>query len=447
MTAQQKPFDVYGGDGAEKALVGALLINPRNLPEAASVINESDFRRRDLAAIYRAIVALSAAGQRVDTITVSNALATCGDIEERADALVTSLVAYSPSSLGVGAYAQIVREWALRRQAIAAAQGLVERASNDDVAQAYLVAWLAEQSERLAARQERTQGSIYETVSALFDRADEFSKTGGELPGLRTSFPILDRLLSGGWQKSALYLLAARPSVGKSAALLQAAVHAAASGRRVIYWSGEMSQESLVARIVSSRTWSVHKIKLPPASVSGGKIDESQWDAYASVLEWLSSELDGRLLIYDQSGITPQRLEGIAKAAQLQGGLDAVFVDYIGLMDAGERAENETVRITRISAALKRMASNLQLPVIAAAQLNRENERADREPILSDLRGSGSLEQDADSVAFLHTEETKMAFSPRPVQLIVAKNRNGALGRAAMSFIADAMLLVEQEKK
>lgn len=92
-----KTFDVFGGDGAEKALVGALLINPRNLPEAASVINESDFRRRDLAAIYRAIVALSAAGQRVDTITVSNALATCGDIEERADALVTSLVAYSPS--------------------------------------------------------------------------------------------------------------------------------------------------------------------------------------------------------------------------------------------------------------------------------------------------------------------------------------------------------------
>lgn len=444
MATPSKGIDIYGGDSAEKALISALLIAPRMYPEVASIVTANDFRQRSLAAVYNAIVTLSAAGQRVDVITVANALANCNDVPNPPMAWLTGLLMASPSSLGAEDYARIVKDWSLRRAAILAAQQLVAKAASEEVTQAELVGWLAKQSEALSQPPD-TQGSISATMGVLFDRAEQFAD-GKQAPGVKTSFPILDKLFFGGWQAGALYLLAARPGVGKSVALTQAATFAAMDGKRVLLWSGEMSQESVLARILSARCWSVSKVKIAPAAITTGRVSGDDWNDYVAALDWAATTLDGRLLIYDRPGLTPQQLEGIAKTAQLTGGLDAVYVDYLGLMEAGERTENETVRISRISAALKQMSMRLGLPVIAAAQLNRDSARSDREPQLIDLRGSGSLEQDADAVIFLHTDDGKMTFNPRPVLMLVAKNRNGALAKRQMRFLPESMLLVEEGK-
>ncbi len=414
---------------AEEAVLGALLIDPEALFRVAPFLRPEDFYVQRNGWIYEAILGLHERREPVDFVTLRNELEAQGLLEEVGGAAyIAQLIDAVPTAIHVEAYGRIVEEAAVRRRLINAASDIAQLAYkeqqdiNEVIDQAEQALFSISQR-----RITRDLAPIQEVIRAYYDRIEYLYDHRGEPLGVPTGFIDLDRLL-GGLQKSDLIIVAARPGVGKTALCLSFARNAARLGKHVAIFSLEMSAEQVVQRLVSAETGiDAQRLRL-------GQLEEDEWPLFVQATGVLS-ELP--IFIDDTPSISALQLRTKARRIHAEHGLDLIVVDYLQLMSSDVRAENRVQEVSYISRMLKGLARELDVPLVAASQLSRAVEqRTDKRPVLSDLRESGSLEQDADVVMFIYREELYRPETERQhiADVIVAKHRNGPTGVVQLFF-------------
>jgi replicative DNA helicase len=415
---------------AEEAVLGSLLIDPDAVIKIASFLEADDFYREKNGWIYQAILDLHERREPADFVTLVDELERRNILQEVGGAAyITSLINGVPSAVYVEHYARIVERTATLRRLIDAAGNIAAIAYEeaDDVDE---VVDRAEQlifnvSER---RVRRDLQPVRMVMHDVVDRIDFLHRHQGQILGVPTGFTQLDRLL-GGFQKSDLVILAARPSVGKTSLALNFALNAARRYRKVVaFFSLEMSAEQLVQRLLSTETG------IDQQRLRRGEIEDHEWDMLMAAAGELSSTM---LFIDDTPAISALELRTKARRLQAEHGLDLLIVDYLQLMRGDSKGENRVQEISYISRSLKSLARELEAPLIALSQLSRAVEsRTDHKPILSDLRESGSIEQDADIVMFIYREDMVKESSEKKniADIIVAKHRNGPTDSVPLYF-------------
>lgn len=415
---------------AEEAVIGSILINPEAYYDVAPFLKGDDFYIHRHRWIWDAFVHLHEQRIPLDTLTVSEELNQMGQLAEvGGPAYLTGLINNVPTSLHAEAYGHIVEENAIRRKMLAAANDIAKLAYQESVG----VEDVMDGAEKAVfgvseRRMTRDLQPIQQVLSEYYDRIDQLASRGDEIYGVPTGFIDLDRLLMG-LQPSDFIIVAGRPGMGKTAFMLSAAKNAAQTHKKhVALFSLEMSNEQLVQRLVSQETG------IDSQRLRTGKLSEEEWPLFTHAIEVLS---DTRIFLDDTPALTPLQLRTKSRRLHLEFGLDLIVVDYLQLMSSGARSENRVQEVSYISRNLKILARELSVPVLAAAQLSRAVEqRADKEPQLSDLRESGSLEQDADIVMFIHRPEMyeKDTLKQNIAQIKVSKHRNGPVGTIELIF-------------
>jgi replicative DNA helicase len=414
---------------AEQSLLGSLLIDRDAIIKVASQVKADDFYSPSNGAIYQAIIDLYNRREPTDFITLTDELGRREKLEQVGGiAYLTSLVNTVPTSVHVEYYGRIVERTATLRRLIDAGATIVGIGYQDgvDTEDALDAAERAifDVSQR---RTTKDFQSIADVLDRFFDQIDHMQQNRGEVVGVATGFSDLDQL-TGGLQKSDLVIVAARPSVGKSAYALGMAYGAAVThGKSVGIFSLEMSAEQLVQRLLAMETGvDSHRLRL-------GQIDDHEWDRISRAFGRLA---EAKIFLDDTSGINVMEVRSKARRLQAEEGVDLIIVDYLQLMHA-RRSENRVQEISEISRGLKGLARELNVPVVALSQLSRAVEtRADHRPMLSDLRESGSIEQDADIVMFIYRDEVYDPNSEKKgiAEIIVAKHRNGPVGTVNLRF-------------
>lgn len=406
---------------AEEAVLGSVLINPDAFFEVAPFLPPEDFYLHHNRWIWEAFLRLQDQRVPIDVLTVSEELERQGKLSEvGGPAYLTALVARVPTSLHAEAYGHLVEQAATRRRLLTAASQVARLAHQADLP----VEEAVEDAEKAIfavgeRRLRRELQPLKQVLSAYYDRLDYQARHPEEAVGVPTGFIDLDRLL-GGMQPSDLLIIAGRPGQGKSAFCLSVAHNAAQrQGKHVAVFSLEMSNEQLVQRLIAQSTAiDAHRLRL-------GEIQDQEWPVFTQAVSGLSAV---QLYLDDTPGITPLQLRTKCRRLHAEVGLDLVIVDYLQLMSGEGRFENRQQEVSHISRSLKVLARELNVPVLAAAQLSRAVEqRADKRPVLSDLRESGALEQEADVVLFIHRPETYdgTPANQNLAEIIVAKHRNG----------------------
>jgi len=415
--AEAAPFS----QEAEEAVLGSVLINPEAFFDVAPFLPPDDFYLHRHRWIWEAFVRLQDQRLPIDILTVSEELERQGKLSEvGGPAYLTALVNRVPTSLHAEAYGRLVERAATRRRLLAAA-GKVARLAH----QAELpVEEAVEDAEKaiFAVGERRLQHELQpvkQVLSSYYDQLDYRARHPEESVGVPTGFIDLDRLL-GGMQPSDLLIIAGRPGQGKSAFCLSVAHNAShLHNKHVAVFSLEMSNEQLVQRLIAQSTAiDAHRLRL-------GEIRDEEWPVFTQAVSGLSTT---HLYLDDTPAITPLQLRTKCRRLHGEVGLDLVVVDYLQLMSGDGRMENREQEVSHISRSLKVLARELRVPVLAAAQLSRAVEqRADKRPVLSDLRESGGLEQNADVVMFIHRPEMYdgSAATENLAEIIVAKHRNG----------------------
>lgn len=428
---------------AEEAVLGGLLIDPDAIIRVAAIVRPEDFYREKHGWIYDAVQILHERREPVDFLTVCDELERRGRLNEVGGAaFITSLINAVPTSIHVEHYARIVERTGTRRRLIDAAGQIAGLAYQeaDDVEE---VVDHAEQilfgvSERRISRE---LVPIKAVLSEYYDRIEYLTRHRGEMIGIPTGFTDMDRLL-GGLQRSDMVILAARPSVGKTSLALSIAHNASKKhGQRVAFFSLEMSNEQVVQRLISAET------AIDSQRLRRGDIAEGEWGRFMKATSDLAEML---FYIDDTPGISALELRTKARRLHAEVGIDLLVVDYLQLMRGDFRSENRVQEISAISRALKGLARELNVPVLALSQLSRGVEsRQDKRPILSDLRESGALEQDADVVIFIYRDEMYNENTERQniADIIVAKQRNGPTGTVALYFKKELAQFREAEMR
>jgi replicative DNA helicase len=426
---------------AEEAVLGALLIDPDAIIRLTTIVRPEDFYREKNGWIYDAIFTLHERREPVDYLTVVDELERRGQLEEVGGAaFMTSLINAVPTSIHAEHYARIVERTATRRRLIDAAGQIAGLAYQeaDDVEE---VVDHAEQvlfgvSERRISRE---LVPIRQVLSEYYDRVEYLTRHRGEMIGIPTGFSDMDKLL-GGLQRSDMVILAARPSVGKTSLALSIAHNAAKKyGQRVAFFSLEMSNEQVVQRLISAET------EIDSQRLRRGEIVDDEWGRFMKATSDLAETL---FFVDDTPSISALELRTKARRLHAEVGIDLLIVDYLQLMRGDYRSENRVQEISGISRAMKALARELNVPVLALSQLSRGVEsRTDKRPILSDLRESGALEQDADVVIFIYRDEMYNENTERKniADVIVAKHRNGPTGTVALYFKKDLAQFREAE--
>lgn len=406
---------------SEEAVLGAVLINPESYYEVAQFLEPDDFYIVRNRWIWEAFTRLHESRMPIDFLTVCEQLEQHNQLSEAGgEAYIMSLINQTPTSLHAEAYGRIVEENAIRRRMLASANELAKLAYNQEQS----VEGILDEAEKnifgLSERRIRHDlQPIQRVLSEVYDRIDQLSRRDDEIYGVPTGLIDLDRLL-GGLQKSDLLIVAGRPGSGKTGFLLSVAKNAAQKHKKhVAMFSLEMSNEQLVQRLIAQETG------IDTQRLRTGKLTEEDWPLFTHAIEVLG---DTTVFLDDTPAITPLQLRTKCRRLHLEYQLDLVIVDYLQLMSGDTRTDNRVQEVSYISRYLKVLARELNVPVLAAAQLSRAVEqRADKKPVLSDLRESGSLEQDADIVMFIHRPDMLERDNPRAnvAELIVAKHRNG----------------------
>ena len=415
---------------AEEAVLGSVLINPESYYDVAQFLQEQDFYIHRHRWIWQAFTRLHEKRAPIDFLTVSEELDQMDQLGEvGGPAYLTALINNVPTSLHAEAYGHLVEETAVRRRMLDAANLIAklayrEESGIDEVMNESEKAIFGVSERRLT----RDLQPIQQVLSEYYDRIDQLIQRGEDSYGVPTGFVDLDKLL-GGLQPSDFLIIAGRPGMGKTAFMLTAAKNAAQSHKKhVAVFSLEMANEQLVQRLIAQET------AIDTHHLRTGKLTEEEWPLFAQAIESLS---DTRMFLDDTPGLTPIQLRTKARRLHMEFRLDLVIVDYLQLMSGGIRIENRVQEVSYISRNMKMLARELNVPVLAAAQLSRAVEqRADKEPQLSDLRESGSLEQDADVVMFIHRpDQYDKDTELRNVATIkVAKHRNGPTGNIDLIF-------------
>lgn len=418
---------------AERAVLGSLMIDPDAIVKVASFLRPEDFYRERHTWLYQAMLTLNERREPLDFVTIVDELERRGQLEEiGGPAFLTELVSNTPTALFIDHYARIVEREAVRRRLISAA-GKVAELAYDDSQEVDDVIDRAEQvilgvSE---SRIHRDLQPIRAIMNSVVDRIDFLARNQGTLMGVPTGFTMLDRLL-GGLQKSDLIILAGRPGMGKSSFGLSIAQTAAKRfDARVAVFSLEMSNEQMVQRLLSMETGiDSHRLRL-------GAVQEEEWPVLLEAANMLANT---NIFIDDTPAASVIEIRTKARRLYAEHGLDMIFIDYMQLMSGQGgmgRNDNRQQEISYISRSLKALARELNVPVLAASQLSRAVEsRADKRPMLSDLRESGSIEQDADVVLFIYREDYYIEDTDRQniADVLVAKHRHGATGTVSLYF-------------
>jgi replicative DNA helicase len=419
---------------AEQSVLGSILIDRDAIIEVADFLRPEDFYRQAHGRVFAAMLDLSERREPIDVVTVAESLERSGDLEPIGGrAYLGTLSNQTPTAVHVVQYARIVERKALLRNLIGAA-GKIAGIGYEDPAEVQEAIDRAEQ-ELFAVSQRRVAAGFSPLRSLLhdaYDRLDYLHEHRGEISGIRTGFGDLDQLTTG-LQKSDLIILAARPSVGKTSFALNIAEHAAARDRKSVgVFSLEMSKEQLVLRLLSSVA------NIDSQRLRTGFLEELDFARIAPAMNTLS---EAPIYIDDTPNITTMELRTKARRLQAETGLDLVIVDYLQLMQSSTttRDANRVQEVSEISRGLKALARELKVPVIALSQLSRQPEmRESREPRLSDLRESGSIEQDADLVMFLWREKERGSddadTAGEVVKLKLSKHRNGPTGEIDLWF-------------
>lgn len=406
---------------AEEAVLGAVLINAESYFDVAQFLQPDDFYIVRNRWIWEAFARLHERRQSVDYLTIITELEQHGQLAEvGGPAYIMALINQTPTSLHAEAYGRLIEQTSVRRRMLAAANDLAKLAYD----QGKTVDTVLDEAEKAIfgiseRRIKRDLQPIQQVLSEVYDRVDRMSQRGDEIMGVPTGLIDLDRLF-GGLQKSDLLIVAGRPGMGKTGFMLSIAKNAAQKHKKhVAYFSLEMSNEQLVQRLIAQETG------IDTQRLRTGKLNDDEWPLFTHAIEVLS---ETHLYLDDTPAITPLQLRTKCRRLHLEYGLDLVIVDYLQLMSGDTRIDNRVQEVSYISRNLKVLARELNVPVLSAAQLSRAVEqRSDKKPVLSDLRESGSIEQDADIVMFIHRPDALEKDSPRAniAEIIVAKHRNG----------------------
>jgi len=427
------PHSVEG----EQSVLGGLLLDNLAWDRAADLLTESDFYRFEHRLIFSAIASLVQAGKPADVITVFERLQGLGKAEDCGGLAYLNALAQSvPSAANMRRYAEIVRERAILRKLIAASDEIATAAFSP---QGRAVPQVLDEAEAKilkigeeGARQRQGFQSIDKLVVALLDRVNELHDNGAEdVTGVRTGYFDLDRDTAG-LQKGDLIVLAARPSMGKTAFVLNIAEHVAVKEELpVVVFSMEMGASQLALRMVGSIG------RINQQNLRTGRLADDEWGRLAEAVDRLSK---ANVFIDETPGLTVAELRARARRMARQlGGLGLICIDYLQLMSgSGGSEENRATELGEISRGLKALAKELQCPVIALSQLNRSVEsRNDKRPMMSDLRESGAIEQDADVILFIYRDDyyNKESKEPGVAEIIIAKQRNGPVGTVKLTFL------------
>lgn len=415
---------------AEEATIGAVMINPDIFAELF-FLKHDDFYLVRNQFIWEALTRLSDRREPIDLLTVCNELDGLGKLNDcGGPAYLTSLINQVPSSLNAVSYARMVGDDSTRRKLIYASNKIVQAAYGDtDISQLQEMAKM-KIDEAIQTRDE--EKTIVSALSKVYDRAYDNAKrleNNEQINvGLTTGFADLDRLLLGIEDEESV-LVAGRPGTGKTAFVLNIAAHVVLNlGKRVAVFSQEMSDEEVARRLISADS------EIDSQKIKTGAMTAHEWGRFNNAIEGLER---GGIYISDSTSLTPSKLRARCLQLQRSGGLDLVIIDYLQLMNAGMKMENRTREVGYISRSVKMLTKELHTPIISAAQLSRAGEqRADRRPVLSDLRDAGDLEQDANTVIFLHrpNKDDKNRDVSNVTNVIVEKRRDGKTGDVDLIF-------------
>ena len=450
---------------AEQSVLGALFIDKNAINLVAGKLKPEDFYRIAHQIVYRAMLNLHADNQPIDMITVIEELKNMGKLKDVGDvSYITLLANMVPTAANLKFHARIVEEKALQREVIESGTTLASLGYACREGDLQNLVDTAQQ--RLLRLTSRNIGTDYvhiqSVVETTADRLGQMVENNEAVTGLPTGFTDLDELIAG-LHPSDFYILAARPSMGKTALALNIAENVALRGakkdeplKRVLFFSLEMSREQLVQRMICTEA-NLSKQELRPGKHSGATEDELE-NRKLSIMDriWIASDkLAGSgLYIDDTPGLTIQEMRAKARRLKSEAGLDLIVIDYLQLMQAPNvknNSENRQHEVSEISRGLKAIARELNVPVLALSQLSRNVEtRQVKKPMLSDLRESGSLEQDADIVMFLYREDYYKNTGAAPshlTELIVAKHRNGPTGKIDLFFKNDTTQFISMNEK
>jgi replicative DNA helicase len=415
---------------AEEAVVGAVFINPEVYYDVAQFLSADDFYIHRHRWIWEAFNSLHEQRVPVDLLTVANELERRGQLSEvGGPAYLTTLVNQVPSSLNAESYGRIVEGYSVRRKMITAANQIAsiaynEKTSVDDVMDEAEKAVFNVSERRL----KHDLQPIKSVLSEYYDRIDDLAKRPDEIVGVPTGFIDLDKMLTG-LQPSDLLIIAGRPGQGKTGFLLSIAKNAGLTHKKhVAIFSLEMANEQVVQRLIAQETG------IDSQRLRTGKLQENEWPLFTHAIEVFG---DTHIFLDDTPAITPLQLRTKCRRLHMEHRLDLVIVDYLQLMGGDTRTDNRVQEVSHISRSLKVLARELNVPVLAAAQLSRAVEqRSDKKPVLSDLRESGSLEQDADIVMFIYRPDQyeKDTVKQNVAEIIIAKHRNGPVGSVELVF-------------
>ena len=419
---------------AEQAVVGSMLIDPRCIPDVLERLKGDEFYIKLNRDIYETMASMFAYGQIIDPVTVLDQMKVRGVYTDECDSYMAEIMRITPTASNVMEYAAIVRDRALLRRLAETADeinNMVYEGSGEAES-------MLEAAERkiYALRQGRNVGGlvpISSVVQNVFDELSEAAASGNKIPGLSTGLPDLDRTILG-LNKSELILIAARPGMGKTSIALNIALNAAMTlNKTVAMFSLEMSREQLVSRLLSRAAL------VPGQNLLTGQLTEQQWRAIADAAQTLSAT---DIRIDDNPTLTVSDMNAQCRRVP---NLDLVVIDYLQLMQSAGSGhswsnESRTPAVSDISRMMKIMAKELNVPVVCLSQLSRANEsRTDKRPMLSDLRESGAIEQDADVVIGLYRDGyyNKECENPNLAEAIVLKNRKGETGTVQLAWLPE----------
>jgi len=420
---------------AEQSVLGGLMLDSAAWDQVGDRVAAEDFYRQDHRLIFQATAGLVERGEACDAVTLSGYLESQGILDQIGGlAYLGSLARDTPTAANIRAYADIVRERSLLRQLITAGNLIVQSALEPEGREARDIIDDAEHAvfsiAELGSRGKTGFQWVKNLLGPVGDRIQELHESGGGMSGLSSGFKTLDEKTSG-LQAGDLIIVAGRPSMGKTTLAVNMAENAALAGHKsVAIFSMEMSAESLTLRMISSIG------RINQSHLRSGRLQEDDWPRIDSAMTQLAG---ARIFMDETPALTPTEIRARSRRLKRErGGLDLIVVDYLQLMRGGSSNENRATEISEISRSLKALAKELHVPVIALSQLNRAVEqRVDKKPVMSDLRESGGIEQDADLILLIYREDQYDPNTTRKgiADIIIAKQRNGPTGDIQLTFL------------
>jgi replicative DNA helicase len=422
---------------AEQAVLGGLMLAPDAYDRVADQLTDNDFYRRDHQLIFRAIRELAEKNKPFDAVTLGEWFESMGQSELVAGgAYLIELASTTPSAANIVAYAEIVRDKAVLRQLIEVGTTIVNDGFQPDGRDSTEILSSAEQQvfaiAEAGARGRTDFVAMNKALSEAFDVLQTRYANGGSVTGLPTGYTEFDEMTAG-LQPTDLIILAARPAMGKTTFALNIAEHAAIRTKKAVaVFSMEMSSSQLALRLISSNG------RVNAQRLRSGQLEDEDWSRVTGAIRMLR---EAKIFIDDTPGLSPDVLRAKARRLKREHDLGLVVVDYLQLMSVPGNTENRATEISEISRSLKHLAKELNVPVIALSQLNRSLEtRADKRPVMADLRESGAIEQDADIILFIYRDDYyNKENSPDKglAEVIIGKQRNGPTGSVKLKFFGE----------